>query len=68
MKCEPKVMKYFSTIHTSFAINFVFSNNITIVFLLFTSIDFEFLFTNFLTILCDDLINKKITHKVITGT
>ncbi len=31
MKCEPKVMKYFSTIHTSFAINFVFSNNITIL-------------------------------------
>lgn len=31
MKCEPKVMKHFSTIHTSFAIDFTFTNNITIL-------------------------------------
>ena len=31
MKCEPKVMKHFSTIHTSFAIDFKFTNNITIL-------------------------------------
>ena len=31
MKCEPKVMKHFSTVHTSFAIDFTFTNNITIL-------------------------------------
>ena len=31
MKCEPNVMKHFSTVHTSFAIDFTFTNNITIL-------------------------------------
>lgn len=31
MKSKPIVMEHFSTIHTSFTVNFVFTNNITIL-------------------------------------
>lgn len=31
MKSKPKVMDHFSTVHTSFIVNFTFTNNITIL-------------------------------------
>ena len=31
MKSKPTVMNHFSTVHTSFVIDFIFDNNITIL-------------------------------------
>lgn len=31
MKSKPVVMEHFSTIHTSYVVNFIFTNNITIL-------------------------------------